>query len=188
VTAALFNTRCDDRLRIALAPHRRSSESVDRPRAAQADLVIKLNPPSAAEAARLGDRALLSMVAPRENEALLAQLADQGATVMAMDCIPRTLSRGQAFDALSSQANIAGYRAVIEAAHAFGRFFAGQMTAAGKVPPAKVLILGAGVAGLAAIQTAKNMGAIVRGCAAARSSLSSSSARELVARRRPRRW
>ena len=79
-----------------------------------------------------------------------------------MDCIPRTLSRGQSFDALSSQANIAGYRAVVEAANEFGRFFAGQMTAAGKVPPAKVLVLGGGVAGLAAVQTAKNMGAVVR--------------------------
>ncbi len=79
-----------------------------------------------------------------------------------MDCIPRTLSRGQTFDALSSQANIAGYRAVLECANEFGRFLSGQMTAAGKVPPAKVLVLGTGVAGLAAIQTAKNMGAIVR--------------------------
>lgn len=79
-----------------------------------------------------------------------------------MDCIPRTLSRGQTYDALSSQANIAGYRAVIEASTVFGRFFAGQMTAAGKVPPAKVLVIGTGVAGLAAIQTAKNMGAVVR--------------------------
>ena len=79
-----------------------------------------------------------------------------------MDCIPRTLSRGQTYDALSSQANISGYRAVLEAANEFGRFFAGQMTAAGKVPPAKVLVIGTGVAGLAAIQTAKNMGAIVR--------------------------
>ena len=79
-----------------------------------------------------------------------------------MDCIPRTLSRGQTYDALSSQANIAGYRAVIEASGVFGRFFAGQMTAAGKVPPAKVLVIGTGVAGLAAIQTAKNMGAVVR--------------------------
>jgi len=79
-----------------------------------------------------------------------------------MDCIPRTLSRGQTYDALSSQANISGYRAVIEAANEFGRFFAGQMTAAGKVPPTKVLVIGTGVAGLAAIQTAKNMGAIVR--------------------------
>lgn len=93
----------------------------------------------------------------------MQQLQDQKATAFAMDCIPRTLSRGQTYDALSSQANITGYRAVIEASNEFGRFFAGQMTAAGKVPPAKVLVVGTGVAGLAAIQTAKNMGAIVRG-------------------------
>lgn len=92
----------------------------------------------------------------------MEQLQKQGATAFAMDCIPRTLSRGQTYDALSSQANISGYRAVLEAANEFGRFFAGQMTAAGKVPPAKVLVLGTGVAGLAAIQTAKNMGAVVR--------------------------
>jgi NAD/NADP transhydrogenase alpha subunit len=79
-----------------------------------------------------------------------------------MDCIPRTLSRAQTFDSLSSMANIAGYRAVIEAAHHFGRFFTGQITAAGKVPPAKVLVIGGGVAGLAAIGCAKSMGAIVR--------------------------
>jgi len=99
---------------------------------------------------------------PAQNTQLIQQLQDQGSTAFAMDCIPRTLSRGQTYDALSSQANIAGYRAVLEASNEFGRFFAGQMTAAGKVPPAKVLVLGAGVAGLAAIQTAKNMGAIVR--------------------------
>jgi NAD(P) transhydrogenase len=92
----------------------------------------------------------------------MEQLKKQGATVFAMDCIPRTLSRGQTYDALSSQANIAGYRAVLEASNVFGRFLAGQMTAAGKVPPAKVMVLGGGVAGLAAVQTAKNMGAIVR--------------------------
>ena len=78
----------------------------------------------------------------------MQQLQDQKATAIAMDAIPRTLSRGQTYDALSSQANIAGYRAVLEASNEFGRFFAGQMTAAGKVPPAKVLVLGAGVAGL----------------------------------------
>lgn len=110
----------------------------------------------------IGDRILLSFLYPAQNEELLKQLQEQKATAFAMDCIPRTLSRGQAFDALSSQANIAGYRAVIEAAGCFGRFFAGQMTAAGKVPPAKVLVLGGGVAGLAAVQTAKNMGAVVR--------------------------
>jgi NAD/NADP transhydrogenase alpha subunit len=83
-------------------------------------------------------------------------------TVIAMDCIPRTISRAQAFDALSSMANIAGYRAVVEATHAFGRFLGGQMTAAGKVNPAKVLVIGGGVAGLAAIVQAKNLGAVVR--------------------------
>ena len=118
--------------------------------------------PTPEEAKLVGDRMLLSFLFPAQNPELLEQLKGQGATAFAMDCIPRTLSRGQAFDALSSQANIAGYRAVIEAAGEFGRFFAGQMTAAGKVPPAKVLVLGGGVAGLAAVQTAKNMGAVVR--------------------------
>jgi NAD(P) transhydrogenase subunit alpha len=92
----------------------------------------------------------------------MGQFQKQGATVFALDQIPRMLSRGQTFDVLSSQTNIIGYRAVVEAQHTFGRFFAGQMTAAGKVPPAKVLVLGAGVAGLAAIQAAKNAGADVR--------------------------
>ena len=105
---------------------------------------------------------LLSYIWSAQSPELMEQLSKQKATAFAMDCIPRTLSRGQAFDALSSQANIAGYRAVLEASNCFGRFFAGQMTAAGKVPPAKVLVLGGGVAGLAAVQTAKNMGAIVR--------------------------
>ena len=118
--------------------------------------------PTPEEAKLVGDRMLLSFIWPAQNPDLMKQLQDQKATVFAMDCIPRTLSRGQAFDALSSQANIAGYRAVVEAANCFGRFFAGQMTAAGKVPPAKVLVLGGGVAGLAAVQTAKNMGAVVR--------------------------
>lgn len=110
----------------------------------------------------LAGKTLVSMIQPAINGDLYQQLAKQGTNVLALDCVPRMLSRGQAFDILSSQANIAGYRAVIEAAQAFPRFFAGQMTAAGKVPPAKVLVLGAGVAGLAAVQTAKNMGAIVR--------------------------
>jgi NAD(P) transhydrogenase len=103
------------------------------------------------------------MIQPAINSELYKELTDQETNVFALDCVPRMLSRGQSYDTLSSQANIAGYRAVIEAAQEFPRFFAGQMTAAGKVPPAKVLVLGAGVAGLAAIQTAKNMGAIVRG-------------------------
>jgi NAD(P) transhydrogenase len=110
----------------------------------------------------LGNKTLVSFIYPKQNEELVQQLQSNGATVFAMDCIPRTLSRGQTYDALSSQANISGYRAVLEAANEFGRFFAGQMTAAGKVPPAKVLVLGTGVAGLAAVQTAKNMGAVVR--------------------------
>mmetsp|Transcript_16061 Transcript_16061/g.15471 ORF Transcript_16061/g.15471 Transcript_16061/m.15471 type:complete len:1066 (-) Transcript_16061:82-3279(-) len=126
------------------------------------DIVLKVRPPTSEEAAKLGDRALMSFIYPAQNKELVQQLQDQKATAVAMDCIPRTLSRGQTYDALSSQANISGYRAVLEASNEFGRFFAGQMTAAGKVPPAKVLVLGTGVAGLAAIQTAKNMGAIVR--------------------------
>jgi len=121
-----------------------------------------LRPPSVDEAKAIGDKTLVSFIWPKQNEDLVKQLQDQKATVFAMDCIPRTLSRGQTYDALSSQANISGYRAVLEASNEFGRFFAGQMTAAGKVPPAKVLVIGTGVAGLAAVQTAKNMGAIVR--------------------------
>ena len=123
----------------------------------------QLRPPTTEEASKLEDRTLISFIYPAQNKELVQQLQDQKATAFAMDCIPRTLSRGQTYDALSSQANITGYRAVIEASNEFGRFFAGQMTAAGKVPPAKVLVVGTGVAGLAAIQTAKNMGAIVRG-------------------------
>ena len=125
-------------------------------------LYLKLRPPSPKEAAALENRTLISFLWPNQNKELVQQMEQQGATAFAMDCIPRTLSRGQTYDALSSQANIAGYRAVLEGANEFGRFFAGQMTAAGKVPPAKVLVLGTGVAGLAAIQTAKNMGAVVR--------------------------
>lgn len=128
----------------------------------QSDIVVKLRPPSTEEAAMLEDRTLISFVYPAQNKELLQKLQDQKATVFAMDCIPRTLSRGQTYDALSSQANIAGYKAVLEASNEFGKFFAGQMTAAGKVAPAKVLVIGTGVAGLAAIQTAKNLGAIVR--------------------------
>jgi len=126
------------------------------------DIVMKLRPPTTEQVEALGDKTLISFIYPAQNKDLVKQLEDNKATVFAMDCIPRTLSRGQTYDALSSQANISGYRAVIEASNQFGRFFAGQMTAAGKVPPAKVLVVGTGVAGLAAIQTAKNMGAIVR--------------------------
>ena len=104
---------------------------------------------------------LISFIWPAQNEALMQKLAAKQVTVLAMDSVPR-MSRAQKLDALSSMANIAGYRAIIEAAQHFGRFFTGQITAAGKIPPAKVLVIGAGVAGLAAIGTAKGMGAIVR--------------------------
>ncbi len=104
---------------------------------------------------------LISFIWPAQNEALMKQLAAQNVTVLAMDSVPR-ISRAQKLDALSSMANIAGYRAIVEAAQHFGRFFTGQITAAGKIPPAKVLVIGAGVAGLAAIGAAKSMGAIVR--------------------------
>eukprot|EP00536_Pseudo-nitzschia_multiseries_P018046 jgi/Psemu1/328717/estExt_fgenesh1_pg.C_20840002 len=127
-----------------------------------ADIITKIRPPSDDEVPRLQGKTLFSMIQPAINTELYESLTKQGTNIFALDCVPRMLSRGQSFDTLSSQANIAGYRAVIEAADAFPRFFAGQMTAAGKVPPAKVLVMGAGVAGLAAIQTAKNMGAIVR--------------------------
>jgi NAD(P) transhydrogenase len=96
-------------------------------------LLSQVRPPTADEAKALGDRTIVSFLWPRQNEALVRQLQDQGATAFAMDCIPRTLSRGQTYDALSSQANISGYRAVLEASNEFGRVFAGQMTAAGKV-------------------------------------------------------
>lgn len=104
---------------------------------------------------------MISFLYPAQNKPLLDELAKKKATAFAMDCIPR-ISRAQVFDALSSMANIAGYKAVLEAANHFGRFLTGQITAAGKVPPCKVLVIGGGVAGLSAIGTARNMGAIVR--------------------------
>ena len=126
------------------------------------DIVLKVRGPDGKEAALLkSNQTLISFLWPAQNPKLLQQLTETGATVMAMDSIPR-ISRAQKMDALSSMANIAGYRAVVEAAQHFGRFFTGQITAAGKVPPAKVLVIGAGVAGLAAIGAAKSMGAIVR--------------------------
>jgi len=128
----------------------------------QADLILKVRAPQAEETAKLrADQTLISFLWPGQNPDLLKQLTGSGATVMAMDSVPR-ISRAQKMDALSSMANIAGYRAVVEAAQHFGRFFTGQITAAGKVPPAKVMVIGAGVAGLAAIGAAKSMGAIVR--------------------------
>ncbi|MGA1288088.1 MAG: NAD(P)(+) transhydrogenase (Re/Si-specific) subunit alpha, partial [Rubrivivax sp.] len=129
----------------------------------KSDIVFKVRPPTADEVAMLREGAtLIGFVWPAQNPELMAQLQARRATVLAIDCLPRQLSRAQKMDALTSMAGISGYRAVIEAANAFGRFFNGQITAAGKVPPAKVFIAGAGVAGLAAIGTAANLGAIVR--------------------------
>jgi H+-translocating NAD(P) transhydrogenase subunit alpha len=126
----------------------------------QVDVVVKVRPPSTAEAGQLRNaQTLISLFYPAQSTDLLELCRHQGATVIAMDMVPR-ISRAQKMDALSSMANIAGYRAVIEAGNNFGRFFTGQITAAGKVPPAKVLVIGAGVAGLAAIGTATSLGAI----------------------------
>ncbi|MDK9738074.1 Re/Si-specific NAD(P)(+) transhydrogenase subunit alpha [Vibrio sp. D404a] len=130
------------------------------------DIILKVNAPivdeNLDEIALIKEGAsLVSFIWPAQNPELMEQLSSKNINVMAMDSVPR-ISRAQALDALSSMANIAGYRAVVEAAHEFGRFFTGQITAAGKVPPAKVLVAGAGVAGLAAIGAAGSLGAIVR--------------------------
>ncbi|MFD6172540.1 Re/Si-specific NAD(P)(+) transhydrogenase subunit alpha [Streptomyces coeruleorubidus] len=128
----------------------------------QAEIVLKVNGPSSEEIGRLRDGAtLIALIGPALHLELVDELARRPITVLAMDAVPR-ISRAQSLDVLSSMANIAGYRAVVEAAHAFGRFFTGQVTAAGKVPPAKVLVAGAGVAGLAAIGAARSLGAVVR--------------------------
>lgn len=128
----------------------------------QADVVLRVNAPTVEEIGRLRDGAtLIGLISPAFNPELVDALAARPITVLAMDAVPR-ISRAQSLDVLSSMANIAGYRAVVEAAHVFGRFFTGQVTAAGKVPPAKVLVAGAGVAGLAAIGAASSLGAIVR--------------------------
>ena len=130
---------------------------------ARSDIVLKVRPPSSEEVALMRDGGtLIGFVWPAQNPELMQQLTAKQATVLAIDSLPRTLSRAQKMDALTSMAGISGYRAVIEAAHAFGRFLNGQVTAAGKVPPAKIFIAGAGVAGLAAIGTAASLGAIVR--------------------------
>jgi NAD(P) transhydrogenase subunit alpha len=127
-----------------------------------ADVVLHVNAPTPGEVALLRpDAVLASLLSPALAPDLLDALVARGVTALAMDAVPR-ISRAQSLDVLSSMANIAGYRAVIEAAHAFGRFFTGQVTAAGKVPPAKVFVAGAGVAGLAAIGAASSLGAIVR--------------------------
>lgn len=146
------------------------AQLVDDPRAlwAEADIVIKVRAPQfhpvleVDEAALLKPGAMLiSFIWPAQHPALLEQFAAAGVNVLAMDCVPR-ISRAQKLDALSSMANMAGYRAIIEAAQHFGRVFTGQITAAGKMPPAKVMVIGAGVAGLAAIGAARGLGAIVR--------------------------
>ncbi|WP_371494478.1 Re/Si-specific NAD(P)(+) transhydrogenase subunit alpha [Kitasatospora sp. NBC_00374] len=127
-----------------------------------AEVVLKVNAPSGDEIARLrADATVVGLLAPAQRPELVQELSSRGVTALALDGVPR-ISRAQSMDVLSSMANIAGYRAVIEAAHVFGRFFTGQVTAAGKVPPAKVLVAGAGVAGLAAIGAASTLGAIVR--------------------------
>ncbi|PPI86791.1 Re/Si-specific NAD(P)(+) transhydrogenase subunit alpha [Candidatus Pantoea edessiphila] len=128
----------------------------------QLDIILKINAPDDKEISLLKEGSILiSFIWPAKNQLLVNQLAKKKITVIAMDSIPR-ISRAQSLDALSSMANIAGYRAVVEAAYAFDRFFGGQITAAGKLLPAKVLVIGAGVSGLSAISAAKNMGAIVR--------------------------
>ena len=128
--------------------------------------MLKIRPPTEAGGVHEADLlkehgTLFSLVHPGQNSELMDRLAARNASVFALDCVPR-ISRAQVFDVLSSMSNISGYRAVLEAANSFGRFFTGQITAAGKVPPAKVLVIGGGVAGLSAIATAKNLGAIVR--------------------------
>jgi NAD(P) transhydrogenase subunit alpha len=130
---------------------------------AASDIVFKVRPPTPAEVGLMREGGtLIGFVWPAQNPELMQLLAAKRATVLAIDSLPRQLSRAQKMDALTSMAGVSGYRAVIEAANAFGRFFNGQVTAAGKIPPAKVFIAGAGVAGLAAIGTAANLGAIVR--------------------------
>lgn len=127
------------------------------------DIIFKVEPPTATERAWLNPEATVaSVISPATSPDLLTDLAQRKITTLAMDAVPR-ISRAQSMDVLSSMANLAGYRAVIEAANEYGGLFSGQVTAAGKIPPAKVLVLGAGVAGLAAIGTAVSLGAIVRG-------------------------
>ncbi|KAI3490654.1 hypothetical protein L1887_44815 [Cichorium endivia] len=138
------------------------AEVVDGADVWQSPVILKVNAPEESEIALLNPgTTLVSFIWPAQNPELMEKLAARGVTVMAMDSVPR-ISRAQSLDALSSMANIAGYRAIVEAAHEFGRFFTGQITAAGKVPPAKVMVIGAGVAGLAAIGAANSLGAIVR--------------------------
>jgi NAD(P) transhydrogenase subunit alpha len=130
---------------------------------AQADVVLRVQKPSADEAKRLRKgQALIGLLQPLLDPKLMATLADAGVTAISLDAIPRTLSRAQTMDALSSQANVGGYKAVLLAANAFGRYFPLLTTAAGTAKPANVLILGIGVAGLQAIGTARRLGAVVK--------------------------
>ncbi|MEM8752026.1 MAG: Re/Si-specific NAD(P)(+) transhydrogenase subunit alpha [Pseudomonadota bacterium] len=160
-----IETGAGDAARFSDADYEAAGVSVAKDAAAlvdAVDVVAKVRPPTDGEVDLLKEgQTLISFFYPAQNEALMKRAADRGATVVAMDMVPR-ISRAQKMDALSSMANIAGYRAVIEAGNNFGRFFTGQVTAAGKVPPAKVLVIGAGVAGLAAIGAAQSLGAIVR--------------------------
>ncbi len=138
------------------------AQVVDAPTVWGSDIVLGVNEPDETQIGMMHPGAvLITFLAPRQKPELTERLAQQGITAMSMDMVPRT-SRAQALDALSSMANISGYRAVVEASYAFGRFFTGQVTAAGKVPPAKVFVAGTGVAGLSAIGAANSMGAIVR--------------------------
>ncbi|MFE7844264.1 Re/Si-specific NAD(P)(+) transhydrogenase subunit alpha [Microbacterium sp. NPDC057407] len=152
-----------DRSSFPDAAYRAAGASVvDTAAAWAAPIVLKVDAPTPAEIARLADGAtIIATLSPALRPDLVEALATRGITAIALDAVPR-ISRAQSMDVLSSMANISGYRAVVEAAHEFGRFFTGQVTAAGKVPPAKVLVAGAGVAGLAAIGAASSMGAIVR--------------------------
>ena len=141
------------------------AEIIDNPQTLwqQSDIVFKVRPPTPDEVAMMhAGQTIIGFIWPAQNPELMQQLAAKQVTALAIDALPRMLSRAQKMDALTSMAGVSGYRAVIEAANAFGRFFNGQITAAGKVPPAKVFIAGAGVAGLAAIGTAVGLGAIVR--------------------------
>lgn len=130
----------------------------------ESDIILKVRPPSIGDEIRALKKGatIISFLYPAQNKNVVDALAHQGVTAFAMDKIPR-ISRAQVFDALSSMANIAGYKAVIESLSYYGRFLTGQVTAAGKIPPSKVLVIGAGVAGLSAISTARRLGAIVRG-------------------------
>jgi len=139
-----------------------NAEVVAKKQCWQSDIIFKVNAPTLDEVELMNDGAtLISFIAPAQSPDLLEALRKKSITTLAMEMVPR-MTRSQSMDALSSMANIAGYRAVIEASHHFGRFFTGQITAAGKMPPAKIMIIGAGVAGLAAIGTASSLGAIVR--------------------------